>query len=69
MAMLATLVAMALCGPISPDAIVLIGTDGYRLRDGTVIPWSMAQPSRDGNFHACVHDGKVVAFWAPQPKA
>lgn len=49
---------------------------GWKLFDGTIVPFNQARPSPDGKFHVCrrggqangdliVPDGKPPCLWAP----
>lgn len=51
---------------------------GWRLHDGTVVPFNRARPSPDGRFHVCRQLGSTTGaiirppqqppcLWAPQP--
>lgn len=51
--------------------------DGWRLSDGTIVPFSAARPSPDGRFHVCRQGGAAsgavirpsgapVCLWVPQ---
>lgn len=62
------------CFPVAAEAVEEV-RGGWRLRDGTFIPYAKARPSPDGRFHLCRHqDGKgdlirkadePDCFWAP----
>ena len=59
-----------------PDPVATAA--GWRLVDGTIIPFAAARPSPDGRFHVCRQggsaEGRVIApagrpicLWAPSP--
>lgn len=58
------------CRPY-PSSFVTRGPDGWRLHDGTVVPFEAARPSPDRQFHRCDwSNGKMIimgspCFWAP----
>ncbi|GGK35824.1 hypothetical protein [Salinarimonas ramus] len=52
------------CAPY-PAALVSITDTGYRLDDGTVVPFDEARTSKDGAYHRCVLHGRQRCFYAP----
>jgi hypothetical protein len=62
------------CAPVEAHAVEEV-RGGWRLEDGTFIPYARARPSPDGRFHVCRHqDGQGAlirkqdepdCFWAP----
>jgi hypothetical protein len=52
------------CSPY-PSAKVSVTDVGYRLDDGTVVPFDEARTSQDGNYHRCVLNGRQRCFYAP----
>lgn len=53
------------CRPY-PEENVRITPEGYRLHDGTLIPFSKARRSLDSDYHVCLYrDGTVRCFYAP----
>lgn len=62
------------CFPVE-ESDVKVTREGYRLKDGTLIPYSAARPSPDGLYHVCRYqdgkgalirlEGQPACFWAP----
>lgn len=52
------------CNPY-PSAKVSVTDVGYRLDDGTLVPFDEARTSQDGNYHRCVLNGRQRCFYAP----
>jgi hypothetical protein len=41
-----------------PDPVA--GPGGWRLFDGTIVPYAATRPSPDGRFHVCRHGGRLA---------
>lgn len=52
------------CAPY-PATNVSITDDGYRLADGTLVPFEEARTSKDSSYHRCVLHGRQRCFYAP----
>jgi len=52
------------CSPY-PSADVSVTDEGYRLHDGTLVPFEEARTSKDGEYHRCVLNGLQRCFYAP----